>query len=144
MAQLPMADRHETVLPAAPDDAREALAHALATDVDARKAAVGAVVADHPTFVAGWAQLAALGEEPVERYAYARVGYHRGLDALRANGWGGTGLVRWAQDTNRGFLACLVRLRAAAAEIGEAAEVERITAFLHDLDPDWDDANLVA
>lgn len=144
MAQLPMADRHETVLPAAPDDAREALAHALATDVDARKAAVGAVVADHPTFVAGWAQLAALGEEPIERYAYARVGYHRGLDALRANGWGGTGLVRWAQDTNRGFLACLVRLRAAAAEIGEAAEVERITTFLHDLDPDWDDANLVA
>jgi len=144
VAQLPMADRHETVLPVAPAAAREALAHALATDLEARKTAVGAVVADHPTFVGGWAQLAALGDEPIERYAYARVGYHRGLDALRANGWGGTGLVRWAQETNRGFLSCLVRLRAAAAEIGEAAEVERITAFLHDLDPDWDDGNLAA
>jgi hypothetical protein len=89
-----------------------------------------------------WAQLAALGEEPIERYAYARVGYHRGLDALRANGWGGTGRVRWSEPTNRPFLACLVRLRAAAAEIGEDAEVTRIDEFLRDLDPDWDDANL--
>jgi hypothetical protein len=137
-----MADRHETVLPPAPDPARAALAHALATDPEVRKVAVGAVVGDHPTFLDGWAQLAALGDEPIERYAYARVGYHRGLDALRANGWGGRGFVRWSHPTNRPFLTCLVRLRAAAAQIGEDDEVARIAGFLRELDPDWDDANL--
>ena len=142
MVDLPMADRHETVLPAPPDDAREALSSALATDPDTQLTALSAVVADHPTLVAGWAELAARGREPIERYAYARVGYHRGLDALRGHGWGGTGFVRWSQPTNRPFLTCLVRLQRAAEEIGEASEVERIGGFLRDLDPDWDDANL--
>jgi hypothetical protein len=137
-----MADRHETVLPPAPAAAREGLAHALAADPEGRKLAVGAVVSDHPTFVEGWAVLAALGDEAIESYAYARVGYHRGLDLLRANGWGGTGRVRWSEPTNRPFLTCLVRLRSAAEAIGETTEVERITAFLHDLDPGWDEANL--
>ena len=144
MAELPMADRHETVLPPAPDAAREALSHALATDADARKAAISAVVGDHPHVVDGWVQLAALGDSPIERYAYARVGYHRGLDALRGNGWGGTGRVRWSNPTNRPFLTGLVRLRAAAKEIGEEPEVQRLSDFLRDLDPDWDDANVVA
>ena len=139
-----MADRHETILPPAPQAACQQLAHALATDPESRKHAVGAVVADHPTFIEGWAQLATLGDEPVERYAYARVGYHRGLDALRGTGWGGRGLVRWSEPKNRPFLTCLVRLRTAADEIGEAGEVERIDAFLRDLDPDWDDANLAS
>ncbi len=143
MADLPLADRHETVLPAMPDDAAQALDRASWLDDAERKAAVEAVVTAHPTLSAGWAELAALGTTPIERYAYARVGYHRGLDALRAHGWGGRGLVRWSQPTNRGFLACLVRLRAAAAEIGEQAEVERISGFLRELDPDWDDINLV-
>jgi hypothetical protein len=136
VADLPMADRHETILPAAPEAARDALASALATDPDVRKAAVSAVVADHPTFLEGWAQLASLGEEAIERYAYARVGYHRGLDALRANGWGGRGFVRWSQVTNRPFLTCLVRLRDAAEDIGEDPEVQRIDGFLAELDPD--------
>lgn len=144
MADLPMADRHETVLPLAPDDARAALATALASEEDQRKAAVSAVVADHPTFIEGWATLATMGHEPIERYAYARVGYHRGLDALRGAGWGGRGYVRWSQTANRPFLTCLVRLRATAAEIGEVSEVERITDFLRDLDPDWDDASVPA
>ncbi len=142
MADLPMADRHETVLPPVPEDARAALARALATDDDTRKAAVSAVVAAHPTFIEGWATLATMGHEPIERYAYARVGYHRGLDALRASGWGGRGYVRWSQPSNRPFLTCLARLRAAAAEIGEVEEVGRITAFLTDLDPDWSDDNV--
>ncbi len=142
MADLPMADRHETVLPPPPDDAREALASALAADEHARRHAVAAVVADHPTSLDGWSTLAGLGRDAIERYAYARVGYHRGLDALRAAGWGGRGFVRWSQPANRSFLTCLVRLRAAAAEIDEHAEVGRIDAFLRDLDPDWDDANL--
>jgi len=141
---LPLADRHDTMLPPAPEEAREALAHALTADPEARKDAIGAVVGDHPEVVDGWAQLAAHGSSPIERYAYARVGYHRGLDALRGHGWGGSGFVRWSQATNRPFLACLVRLRLAAAEIGDVAEVERLTRFLHDLDPEWDDDNVAS
>ncbi|MEY3073141.1 MAG: hypothetical protein RLZZ353_1337 [Actinomycetota bacterium] len=50
--------------------------------------------------------------------------------------------MRWRVASNRPFLTCLVRLREAARGIGEAPEVARIDAFLRDLDPDWDDANL--
>jgi hypothetical protein len=139
---LPMADRHDTVLPPAPEDLTERLQRAEKAPEGERLQAVGEVVASAPTFLAGWATLAALGREPIERYAYARVGYHRGLDALRGSGWGGTGLVRWSQPTNRPFLTCVVRLRAAAAEIGEVAEVKRLTEFLQDLDPDWDETNV--
>lgn len=143
MADLPLADRHDTVLPAAPDEQRAHLQAALASN-EGRKAAVSAVVADDPTFIEGWATLAMLADETIEAYAYARVGYHRGLDALRGRGWGGTGFVRWSQPSNRPFLTCLVRLRNAAAQIGEMPEVQRIDEFLVQLDPDWDDANVPA
>jgi hypothetical protein len=142
MPGLPLADRHETVLPEVAAELREAFRAALTLDPPARRIAVGELVAEHPAYVEGWAELATLGSEPIERYAYARVGYHRGLDALRANGWGGSGLVRWSVASNRPFLTCLVRLREAARTIGETSEVTRIDAFLRDLDPDWDDANL--
>lgn len=142
MPSLPLADRHETVLPAIDPTLRDAYLSAQTLDPAARKVALGELVAGDPTFIEGWAALSALGHEPIERYAYARVGYHRGLDALRAHGWGGSGLVRWSVASNRPFLTCLVRLREAARGIGESAEVERIDAFLRDLDPDWDDANL--
>lgn len=142
MADLPMADRPEVVLPEPGTELSRALEQALAGD-DTRTD-VGAVVADHPTFVAGWAHLSEAGRDPIERYAYARVGYHRGLDALRRHGWGGNGYVRWQHPSNRGFLTCLVRLRDAAREIGEQDEVERIDQFLRDLDPDWDDAWVAA
>lgn len=139
MAELPMADRPDVVLPPAPAALDSALDAALAAAPEERRKRAAAVVADDPTFLAGWAALAELGRDPVERYAYARVGYHRGLDAIRKHGWGGVGTVRWRHDTNRGFLRCLVRLRDAAAEIGEQEEVERISDFLTTLDPDWDD-----
>lgn len=139
MPELPMADRHETVLPEPPAASADALAAALAAPAERRRTALAGVVAADPTFVAGWARLAAHGADAVERYAYARVGYHRGLDALRAAGWGGTGRVRWSVPSNRGFLRCLVELRRAAAEIGETGEVDRLDTFLRDLDPDWDD-----
>ncbi len=142
MPGLPLADRHETRLPEVAPELREAFRAALTLDRAARKVAVGELVADHPTYLEGWAELAALADEPIEGYAYARVGYHRGLDALRANGWGGSGIVRWSVPANRPFLTCLVRLREAARGIGEAPEVVRIDTFLRDLDPDWDDANL--
>jgi len=137
-----MADRHETILPGDPAEVRAALEAAREVAPEDRRRAVGDIVAAHPGSIAGWAELASLGRDPLERYAYARVGYHRGLDALRGAGWGGRGRVRWSEPANRGFLTCLDRLRRAAAEIGEDAEVARITAFLGDLDPDWDDANL--
>ncbi len=134
MPDLPMADRPEVVLPDPDPDLQRALDEAEDRD------AVAAVVTRDPTFVAAWARLSEHARDDVERYACARVGYHRGLDALRRNGWGGNGYVRWQHPTNRGFLTCLVRLRDAAAAIGETDEVERIQQFLRDLDPDWDDA----
>jgi len=71
----------------------------------------------------------------LESYAFARVGYHRGLDALRRNGWKGHGPVPWSHAPNQGFLRCLKALGRAAAAIHETQEAERIDAFLLDCDP---------
>ncbi|MET0145527.1 MAG: DUF3151 family protein [Ilumatobacteraceae bacterium] len=125
-----------TVLPAPDADAAAALEAALALDGAARRDAVAAVVAQRPRFLQAWAELGDLGRDPIERYAYYRVGYHRGLDALRANGWRGSGYVRWSAPTNTGFLRSLAGLGAMATEIGEADEAERIAVFLVQLDPD--------
>ena len=124
-----------TVIPA-PDAAdTERLAAALELDGEERRAAVAAVVAASPRFLAGWAELGDLGRDTIERYAAYRVGYHRGLDTLRANGWRGSGYVRWAAETNHGFLRSVQGLGAMAAEIGEADEAERCEQFLLQLDP---------
>lgn len=127
----------ETVLPDPPEEAAAGLERALSAPEDERRDAVAAVVAGHPRFLDGWARLGELGRDPVERYAAFRVGYHRGLDTLRAAGWKGSGYVRWRHPTNRGFLRSLDGLRAAAAEIGETDEEERCASFLRQLDPDW-------
>lgn len=92
----------------------------------------------HPTSSLAWAALAdaAWNEgRVVESYAFARVGYHRGLDALRRNGWKGHGPVPWSHEPNRGFLRCLIALQRAAAAIGEEDEAERCAAFILDCDP---------
>ena len=78
-----------------------------------------------------------LAGDEIEAYACYRVGYHRGLDALRQQGWRGSGYVRWSHPSNRGFLRCLDGLRVCAAAIGETAEEQRCEAFLHQLDPAW-------
>ena len=141
MAELPVqfsGGLPETILADEDADALTALAVALAEPDDAvRRAAVSGVVARWPRFLDGWARLAELGRDPVERYAAARVGYHRGLDGLRQSGWRGSGYVRWRHPTNRGFLRAVEGLRAAAAEIGEVDEQERCELFLQQLDPDW-------
>lgn len=96
------------------------------------------VAAEHPARSLPWAVLAeqALDAgEPVQAYAYARVGYHRGLDALRGAGWRGTGAVPWSHEPNRGFLRALHALGRAAAAIGEDAEKRRCAMFLADCDP---------
>jgi hypothetical protein len=86
-----------------------------------------------------WAILAdeAYGEgRTIESYAFARVGYHRGLDALRRAGWKGAGPIPWEHEPNRGFLRALHALGRAAAAIGEGEEVVRIDKFLNESDPE--------
>ena len=76
------------------------------------------VAARYPSSSAAWAALAerAYGQgEFVAAYAYARTGYHRGLDQLRRAGWRGNGPVPWEHEPNRGFLRCLAALGKAAA-----------------------------
>lgn len=122
----------ETILPNEPAALDEALA-AAGQDRDA----VAAVVADDPTYLSGWATLGDLGRDTLESYAYYRIGYHRGLDKLRQNGWRGSGYVRWTHETNRGFLRSLAGLAAKAAVIGETDEATRCEHFLRQLDPAW-------
>jgi Protein of unknown function (DUF3151) len=96
------------------------------------------VAADHPASSAAWAALAeaalAAGQ-PVPAYAYARTGYHRGLDALRRSGWKGQGPVPWSHEPNRGFLRSVHALGRAAAAIGEDDEAQRCAHLLADSDP---------
>lgn len=102
-------------------------------------ASIKGVAAKYPRCLAAWASL---GEpllragHPVDAYAYFRVGYHRGLDALRKAGWKGSGRVPWSHEGNRGFLRCLGGLGEAAAAIGEQDEAERCAQFLAQLAPD--------
>jgi Protein of unknown function (DUF3151) len=89
----------------------------------------------HPTYSLAWALLAerALADgRDLDAYAYARVGYHRGLDALRRSGWRGHGPVPWEHEPNRGFLRALGALAKAASSIGEDDEAERCSSFLAD------------
>jgi hypothetical protein len=106
-------------------------------------AALKAVAADYPTYSAAWGRLSewALAEgDNVTAYAFARTGYHRGLDQLRRNGWRGHGPVPWAHTANQGFLRCLNVLALTAAAIGEADEAARCAQFLRDSDPSAADA----
>jgi hypothetical protein len=125
------------VLDPPPPEWQAALARALDLDGEQRHRALAELAAAHPRYLEVWAQLATDAADPIEAYAYARVGYHRGLDALRGSGWHGTGYVRWSQETNHGFLASLDALRRAAAAIGEVDEEQRCAQFLRQLDPDW-------
>jgi hypothetical protein len=111
-----------------PDDpeAREALAAA---------ADPAAAAASFPGYSAAWAALAerAMRDgDPVAAYAYARTGYHRGLDQLRRAGWKGYGPIPWEHEANRGFLRALHMLAVAAAAIGEEDEASRCREFLRD------------
>ena len=76
----------------------------------------------------------------IESYAFARTGYHRGLDALRRHGWKGHGPVPWSHEPNRGWLRSLHALGRAADAIGEADEAARCKSFLRDSSPDAADA----
>ncbi len=112
----------ETRLPVDPADA--ALKYRV-TPLDAARTC--------PASSLAWALLAeeALSRgESVTAYAYARTGYHRGLDALRRAGWRGQGPIPWSHEPNRGFLRALAALARAADAIGEEDEKVRCTEFL--------------
>jgi hypothetical protein len=112
-----------TLLPADDEPARLIASGVPAVDVAAR----------YPASSLAWATLAeaalAAGR-PVESYAYARTGYHRGLDALRRNGWKGHGPIPWSHAPNQGFLRALAALARAADAIDEEQEAERGWTFL--------------
>ncbi|MQA78146.1 MAG: DUF3151 family protein [Streptosporangiales bacterium] len=114
-----------------PDDAEERAVLADATDpADAAR--------QFPEYSLAWATLAdrayAAGD-PVTSYAYARTGYHRGLDQLRRAGWRGQGPVPWEHEPNQGFLRALFALGRAAAAIGEDDEAQRCSSFLRESSP---------
>lgn len=101
------------------------------------------VAATYPTSSAAWAALARRAFDAgdvVTAYAFARTGYHRGLDQLRRYGWKGHGPVPWSHAGNQGFLRCLHLLARSAAAIGEADEAARCAEFLRDCDPSAADA----
>ena len=140
--ELGGAERPRVVLPAPDPGLSGRLGSASTLDELAR------VVAAHPDSMDAWAALGeryerseAEPENAVAAYACYRVGYHRGLDALRKNGWNGAQSVRWADEPNRGFLRCVSGLARMADRIGERPEAERCARFLVDLDPDWNPSN---
>lgn len=124
-----------TVLPAEGSHIRQQLAQAESASGDQRFMLTGQVAKQHPRSSLAWASIGDLGRDELERYAYYRIGYHRGLDALRQNGWKGSGYVRWAHESNHGFLRSLLGLQKMAEAIGEADEAERCQLFLMQLDP---------
>jgi hypothetical protein len=132
----------ETVLPTEAAEARHRLEQAVALPLAERRAAVAAVCAARPRWSAAWAALGDCSRDDVEAYAAYRVGYHRGLDSLRANGWRGSGYVRWEHPSNQGFLRALAGLARQAAVIGEDDEAERCELFLRQCDPSWPPAEL--
>jgi hypothetical protein len=132
----------ETVLDPISADVADALRRALELPAAEQHAAVSAVAARDPRCLQAWATLAELAETPIDRYAFARVGYHRGLDSLRGAGWRGSGYVRWRHESNRGFLRSLHALELAAGAIGEVEEEQRCALFLRQLDPEWSSVRL--
>jgi hypothetical protein len=135
---------HDNLLPGPaptllPEEPHATVAAALSAGAPAAQLA-----ADHPEASLPWAVLAEhalAGAEDtdvaavVRAYAFARTGYHRGLDALRRNGWKGHGPVPWSHAPNQGFLRSLGALGRAAALIGEDDEARRCRDFLDDCDP---------
>ena len=116
-------DRHQHL----PDEpaARELL-------LPARRPRVAAAI---PTSCLAWAELA---EDGAGRWRddrgvrHARTGYHRGLDALRRNGWKGHGPVPWEHGPNQRVPAALNALGLRRRADQETAEAERCRAFLAD------------
>ncbi|WP_163544040.1 DUF3151 domain-containing protein [Occultella kanbiaonis] len=120
-----------TLLPADHPDA--AARAALAAGEDLRTVAARLPAASYAWGLLAREALAA--DDPVAAYAFARTGYHRGLDALRRSGWKGHGPIPADHEPNQGFLIALLALADAAEAIGEAEEAQRCRTFADDSDP---------
>lgn len=120
----------ETLLP---DDFIDVQVTAELADEDPR-----VIAARHPESPMVWATLSqdALSDgDDVSAYAFARTGYHRGLDALRRAGWRGQGPIPASHAPNRGFLRALAMLGETSRRLGDEEEADRVTAFLREADP---------
>ncbi|MFP5345544.1 MAG: DUF3151 domain-containing protein [Actinomycetes bacterium] len=120
-----------TLLPA--DHADVDAAQRLAAGEQAERLA-----AANPASSLAWAVLseeASARGDDVTAYAFARTGYHRGLDALRRAGWRGQGPVPYSHEANRGVLRAVRALAAAAGAIGEDDEQRRGEELLRECDP---------
>lgn len=117
-----------TLLPADGPDATARMA--LAEGASAREAIPAAPAAS--LLWAVLAEEALAGADAVSAYAFARTGYHRGLDALRRAGWRGQGPIPVTHEPNQGFLRALLALAQAAKAIGEQDEADRCRQFLSD------------
>ena len=109
-----------------------------ADDAGADLESLAKIAKANPKDSGAWAALAFRlieADEPVTAYACARTGYHRGLDALRGNGWRGTGPVPWDHVPNQGVLRAIGSLVVAAKRINEDDEVIRCLNLLNDCDP---------
>ncbi len=126
---------HQNLLPGPeptflPADGPDAVARAALAD----GASVRVAVRSAPAASLLWAILAEESQaaDPVAAYAFARTGYHRGLDALRRAGWRGQGPIPASHEANQGFLRALLALAEAADAIGERDEADRCRQFLLD------------
>jgi hypothetical protein len=124
----------ETVLPVDPPNVQQ-LINEISASLTLDRGKLLQLVSLAPRSPSVWALYGQHGLDTLESYAAYRVGYHRGLDMLRANGWRGSGFVRWQHPSNRAFLLCLLGLQVNAEKIGEADEAERCRLFLMQLDP---------
>lgn len=110
-----------------------------AADLDPTSAAAAFAHPDSPLIWATRAEKAladaASDEDKLVAYAYARTGYHRSLDRLRANKWKGWGPVPWDHEPNQPVLRAIAALAQAAALIGETDEYDRCRQMLSDADP---------
>ena len=101
-------------------------------------AALREVAGRWPGFVEVWARLAEQAlraGQTVEAYAFARTGYHRGLDLLRRSGWRGLGPIPWAHQPNQGVLRAIQALMQTSAALGDQPEADRCRQLLLDSDP---------
>ena len=135
-----MSEPHRNLLAASNAGPRPTLLPAIGPSLpdDADHEAVVAAAITAPAASLAWARLAeealAVGtsEADVQAYAFARTGYHRGLDALRRSGWKGAGPIPYEHEPNRGFLRALWSLARAAQRIGDTEEFDRCAQFLRD------------
>lgn len=99
------------------------------------------VVARYPRSSLAWAKLADATfnpDDPLESYAYARVGYYRAIEALQDAGWdGGASIpsIPWSHEPNRGVLRAIYALHRGALAIRESDEATRLLALLNSADP---------